>query len=111
AREMTTALARENAAAIRARGFTVTPGNLYLAHFLGPGGAIVALGAASDTPIASLFAAGVISANPFLAGHTASWVIEWAARKMNQKEPVQTAQAAPSEPLIKYAGNKAFLAM
>jgi murein DD-endopeptidase MepM/ murein hydrolase activator NlpD len=111
AREMTTALARENAAAIRSRGFTVTPGNLYLAHFLGPGGAIVALAAAPDTPIGQLFGAGVVNANPFLSGHTASWVIEWAARKMNQKAPVETAEAGPAKPLVKYAGNKAFLAM
>jgi murein DD-endopeptidase MepM/ murein hydrolase activator NlpD len=83
--EMTTALTRENANYIRARGHTVTPGNLYLAHFLGPGGAAQALGSSPDTPIITAFGAGVVKANPFLTGQNCGYLIEWAARKMAGK--------------------------
>jgi murein DD-endopeptidase MepM/ murein hydrolase activator NlpD len=116
AREMTTALARENAASIRSRGFAVTPGNLYLAHFLGPGGAVTALGAAPTASVGQVLGSGVVQANPFLAGWSTADLIAWAAKKMNQKVPVVTAGGAPTAtkpvaPVVKYVENKAFLAM
>jgi hypothetical protein len=113
---MTTALARENAASIRSRGFAVTPGNLYLAHFLGPGGAVTALGAAPTASVGQVLGSGVVQANPFLAGWSTADLIAWAAKKMNQKVPVVTAGGAPTAtkpvaPVVKYVENKAFLAM
>jgi hypothetical protein len=57
---------------------------------------------------------GVVKANPFLNGYSAADLIAWAAKKMNQKAPavtVQSAPAAPPQPVIKYAANQAFLAM
>jgi hypothetical protein len=83
AREMVGNLAREGAAFLRARGHTITAGRLYLAHFLGMEGAHVALGAAPDADLLSLFGAGVIRANPFLEGRDAGYVVDWAERKMS----------------------------
>jgi murein DD-endopeptidase MepM/ murein hydrolase activator NlpD len=108
AREMTHAFTRDNAAVIRSRGHPVTPGHLYLAHFLGVGGALQALGGNPNAMIANVFGEHHVRANPFERGKTIGWLIQWAARKMNQKTPVKLAQNAPAKPKSKYAGNKAF---
>jgi len=108
--EMTTALTRENANYIRARGQPVTPGNLYLAHFLGPGGAVQALAASPGDSVLSAFGAGVVSANPFLDGKTNGWLIEWAARKMagKGKAPIIAASTAEAK-AQSFAKNPAFV--
>jgi hypothetical protein len=80
---MVTNLAREGAAFLRARGHAITAGRLYLAHFLGMQGAHAALTANPDTDLLSLFGAGVISANPFLKGRDAGYVVQWAEAKMS----------------------------
>jgi murein DD-endopeptidase MepM/ murein hydrolase activator NlpD len=108
ATEMVAALARGNASYLRSRGQPVTSGNLYLAHFLGPDGAVVALSANPGTPLADLFPAAVIKANPFLTGMSANDVVNWAARKMRQKAP---AVAAPEPPRNQFADNRQFAAM
>jgi murein DD-endopeptidase MepM/ murein hydrolase activator NlpD len=110
ATEMVAALARGNANYLRSRGQPVTSGNLYLSHFLGPDGAVTALSASPGTPLADLFPAAVITANPFLRGWSASDVVNWAARKMKQKAPV-IAAAAPEPPRNQFAGNAQFQAM
>lgn len=109
--EMTTALTRENASYIRARGHTVTPGNLYLAHFLGPEGAAQALGASPATPVAAAFGSGVVKANPFLEGKDCAYLIEWAARKMagKGKAPVIASPAGASPKAQSLASNRDFL--
>jgi hypothetical protein len=81
-REMTGRYAHENAAGLRTAGFEATPGNIYLAHFLGSGDAKKALGARDETPLAELLPAAVITANPFLRGHDVGWIKSWAAGKM-----------------------------
>jgi len=81
-REMVEHLAAEGAAFLRARGHTITAGRLYLAHFLGMDGAHTALAADPDTDLKTLFGAGVINANPFLRGHDAGYVVQWAENKM-----------------------------
>ncbi|TNE68641.1 MAG: M23 family peptidase [Rhodobacteraceae bacterium] len=98
-REMVTNLARENEAYLRARGHVITPGRLYLAHFLGPAGADVALKATTQTPDASVLEVmgpAVVRANPFLTGWSVSQMAAWADRKMNASGvgPV-VAQATP----------------
>lgn len=85
-REMVRNLAREGESYLRARGHKSTPGNLYLAHFLGKGGAHKALSSPPDAMLIDVFGKGVINANPFLAGKDVAYVINWAARKMNRKE-------------------------
>lgn len=81
-REMVRNLARENEAFLRARGHVVTPGRLYLAHFLGPGGANTALRAGPNQTVLEVMGAGVVNANPFLRGKTIAWLWDWADRKM-----------------------------
>lgn len=81
-REMVANLARENEAHLKAHGHSITAGRLYLAHFLGPDGANTVLGAAPDASLAAILGDGVIRANPFLTGKTASYVIGWAEAKM-----------------------------
>ena len=61
ARSMTSAFTRDNAAVIRQAGHNVTPGNLYLAHFLGVGGAIKVLSNNPNRQIAPLAPARRIS--------------------------------------------------
>jgi murein DD-endopeptidase MepM/ murein hydrolase activator NlpD len=109
---MTTALTRENASYIRSRGHIVTPGNLYLAHFLGPGGAATALGTPPDAPVLNVFGASVVRANPFLEGRSTAWLIEWAAKKMagKGKAPVIAAsQGTATAKAQSLAANKDFV--
>ncbi|SUZ32346.1 hypothetical protein ROE7235_02102 [Roseibaca ekhonensis] len=81
-RAMVLNLAREGESYLRARGHDITAGRLYLAHFLGMDGAHVALSADPSADLQALFGAGVINANPFLRGHDAAYVVDWAERKM-----------------------------
>ncbi|EJM97815.1 peptidoglycan DD-metalloendopeptidase family protein [Phyllobacterium sp. YR531] len=83
ATEMVMNLANENEATLKASGIPGTAGNLYLAHFLGGGGAVTVLSAAPDTQLSSLFDQSVFTANPFLYGKTAGWIVDWSSRKMS----------------------------
>ncbi|AGT11476.1 M23 family metallopeptidase [Paracoccus aminophilus] len=82
-RQMVRALAQENEAFLRARGHQITPGNLYLAHFLGPLGASQVLSADPEARVGDVMGQGVVSANPFLSGYTIADLRNWAARKMS----------------------------
>ncbi|GLS86117.1 peptidase M23 [Cypionkella aquatica] len=84
-REMVTALAREGESYLRARGHDITAGRLYLCHFLGAEGANMVLKAQDDQLVGDVMGAGVIKANPFLAGRTIAYVKEWAELKMGRK--------------------------
>ncbi|MFN4098632.1 MAG: hypothetical protein ACK4GT_02530 [Pararhodobacter sp.] len=83
-REMVLNLAREGERHLRARGHDITPGRLYLAHFLGMEGAHIALSAPRETPLSSLYSAAVINANPHLRGQTAGFVVDWAETLMQR---------------------------
>ena len=86
AREMTTRYVEENARALRSAGMPVTDGNLYLAHFLGAGGAIKLLSAQDKSqPVVNLVGQKVVDANRFIQGKSVQWVIDWTARKMGQQ--------------------------
>jgi murein DD-endopeptidase MepM/ murein hydrolase activator NlpD len=87
ASEMLHRLTAENEADLRRAGHQASAGNLYLAHFLGSMGANYVLSAPSETPLYDILDSQVISANPFLYGRDAAWVINWAARKMNRSAP------------------------
>lgn len=82
-RAMTEALASENAAMLTRAGFNASPGNTYLAHFVGPNGAVGVLKADSATPVANLLDPKAINANPFLLNMTAGDLQNWANNKMN----------------------------
>ena len=89
-RDMTRIFTEENVAYLQSRGLPTEPGDIYLAHFLGKGGAAEALRAGSDVPIRSVLTANAISANrgiryngkPF-----GQWTVRdlraWAASKMD----------------------------
>jgi hypothetical protein len=81
-REMVENLAREGESYLKSKGQAVTAGRLYLCHFLGMQAAAVVVAAAADTPLANLVDPSVITANPFLTGHDAGWVENWADNLM-----------------------------
>lgn len=73
----------DNVSFLRRIGASLTNGNVYLAHFLGTGGAGRLLRASADTPVEQLLDAATIEANKsILRGKSASEVIAWAHRKM-----------------------------
>lgn len=80
-REMTLRYTQENAATLEASGNAVTPGNLYLAHFIGPGGAKSVLSKGDDTQLADVLSPSVIDANSFLQGKTVGWLKNWSDKK------------------------------
>ena len=82
-REMAGYLLNENESALKAQGIETTPGNLYLAHFLGAGAAAKVLKADKDTPVADIVGADAVKANQsILGGKTVGSVVGWAERKM-----------------------------
>ncbi|MEP6827743.1 MAG: hypothetical protein ABJA10_06685 [Aestuariivirga sp.] len=72
----------DNGAVLQSQGLPVTDGTKYLAHFLGPGGAVKALKADPNTPLSALLDPDAIRANPQLASMTAGGVRAWADKKM-----------------------------
>lgn len=75
--QMMDRLVDQNEAALQKGGFQPTAGNLYLAHFLGSGGALKALRDPNGRP-----SEDVVEANPFLAGWTNAQIAAWADKKM-----------------------------
>ena len=82
AREMLYHLTRETEVFLRRRGHTVTPGRLYLGHFLGPGDANRILRTPGGVPLHNVLSGGVMRANPFLRGWNVAKIQNWAERKM-----------------------------
>lgn len=75
--------AAQNGSFLRARGLEDSPGNLSLAHFLGPADAAKVLKAEPGTPVESLLPAKVIEANhEVLRGKSADEVIAWAHKRI-----------------------------
>ncbi len=97
-REMVRNLAREGEAYLRSRGHTITPGNLYLCHFLGAAGAAKALSAPREASVLDVMGAGVVGANPFLRGKTIGDLIAWSDRKMQIKGQPVVVSSAPAIP-------------
>ncbi|MBR0814900.1 hypothetical protein JQ544_25450 [Bradyrhizobium diazoefficiens] len=88
--KMTDAYATENEARLRRAGVPVTPTSTYLMHFAGPGGGVKLMKADPNTPVESIFDDNAIKANPFLRGKTASWVIAWANKKVEDAATSQS---------------------
>lgn len=94
-------LTADNAAALRRAGHEPTAGSLYLAHFLGPGGANKLLGASRATPIESVLPANVVKANrTVLAGKSVGDVVDWARGKMGDTAPAEPVTVAMAEEVI-----------
>lgn len=101
-REMVRNLAREGEAYLRSRGHTITPGNLYLCHFLGAGGAAKALSAPREAAVIDVMGAGVVGANPFLRGKTIGDLVAWSDRKMQVKgSPVVSSGSSAPAPVVR----------
>jgi hypothetical protein len=92
-------LTARNARELRAAGHTDDDGNLYLAHFLGRGGAIKVLGADPHTPMVNLVGADAVKANrSILENKSAGDVIAWAHNKMGESAPSADAPWRMSAP-------------
>jgi hypothetical protein len=84
-RNMIAALAADNASSLERNGLSTTPENLYLAHFLGVGGATNLLSSPPDTPTEDVLGNAQIRANKsVLEGKSVQDVIEWAKGKMGE---------------------------
>ncbi|WP_244434347.1 hypothetical protein [Agrobacterium tumefaciens] len=81
-REMTGHYASENAQFLKNQGVPVNDGNVYLAHFLGPRGAVQVLKSDPSASVQSVVGEGVVNANGFLRGKTVADVVQWANAKM-----------------------------
>jgi hypothetical protein len=94
--EMVEAYAAENAKRLVRAGHEATPGNIYLAHFAGPSGALRVLGAEPDASARSVLGDDAVTANPFLEKMTIGDLRSWADRKMRtQASPRPQAPAFP----------------
>ncbi|MDF2235367.1 hypothetical protein P2H44_22660 [Albimonas sp. CAU 1670] len=101
--EMTVAYTRENAATLEAAGLSPSIENLYLAHFLGPGGAVRALTADPSAPISRVMDADQIQANRNISyggrklpGWTVADLRRWSETKMGLAEDPGDAWRASS---------------
>lgn len=82
-REMAGYLYDDNAKTLRENGIVPSPANLYLAHFLGAGGAVSVLKAQPGTPVSDVIDPKSVKANrSILEGKTVDSVVDWAAQKM-----------------------------
>lgn len=86
-REMVALYIKENAAILNQAGVAVNKASVYLAHFLGPKGAIAVLTASANTPIENILSKKTINSNEsILRGQTAGEVAAWAAKKVGISE-------------------------
>ena len=97
-RQMVRHLAQENEGYLRARGHGISAGRLYLAHFLGPAGADIALRADPAQSVDSVMGAAVVSANPFLRGWSIAELQNWAERKMTGSASAPAVVVVPETP-------------
>lgn len=95
--EMGPVIAKQNMQALKDAGFEPSAGNIYLAHFLGAGGAKRVLGADPATPVSDLLDHKALRANPsILPGRTAGQVVQWASGEM-QRQADRLARAQRSK--------------
>ena len=81
ARNAALAYTRENARFLTDHGSAVTPANLRLAFFSGPGAALKVLTAKPEEALSNILSSAAIAANPFLRGMTAGGLIAKSARE------------------------------
>lgn len=107
---MVTNLARENERFLQSKGHSISAGRLYLAHFLGPGGANRVLSSGDGNTILAVMGAGVVRANPFLKDYTVADLKAWADRKMRGSgSATRPEPAAPPPPPRMSAEMKAYI--
>lgn len=82
-------LTESNKRALQAAGLGTSDAALYLAHFLGVGGAISVLKASNNAPLSSVVSSQAINANPHLQKMaTVADIKAWAREKMNDNIPL-----------------------
>ena len=83
-RYMARKLMEENQNILKKKGFNDTKGNLYLAHFAGPGSALKVLRSKPNTRVEDVLSKGQIARNPgvFNKVKTTGQLIKWAQTKM-----------------------------
>lgn len=115
-REMLGNLARENEDYLKSRGHPITAAHLYLAHFLGPGGADLILSSSGTALVSTIVGADVMKANPHLNGMTVNDINAWTARVMGRKvaktaedEADQAPQKVPIAPPADYVAYKGYI--
>ncbi len=74
-----------NERSLRGARHAADAGNMYLAHFAGPGGANKLLSADPNASARSVLGDRAVEANSFLKGMSAADVVQWAHRKMTGK--------------------------
>ena len=78
----------QNMSKLQAAGHAPTPGNTYLAHFLGSAGALHILNAPADAPLERLLPQQVIEANPtVLKGKRVGDLLNWASNTVGKFMP------------------------
>ncbi|MEO7016917.1 MAG: hypothetical protein ABI067_10295 [Leifsonia sp.] len=96
---MATKYGDDNATVLKSQGLPVTDGTKYLAHILGPGGAVKALKSDPNASLTSILSPEAIQANPQLAGMTAGGARAWADKKMGVAAAPQGQPAAQIAPI------------
>lgn len=97
-KEMVAAYAAENTKRLEGSGIQPTPGNVYLAHFLGPGDAVKVLTADPGTPLANILPAKSYNANrSIMDGKSAGDLAAWSDRKMSGAMPTALASLDDKE--------------
>ena len=98
--EMTRNLAKENAAGLQSSGFPVNESTLYLAHFLGLGGARKMLNAPADALASEVAGGAATTANQSILGgtKTAADVLRWASNKMDGAKSFDMASVTGTSP-------------
>ena len=93
---------KANADALKLAGFEATGTNVYLAHFLGVGGAIKLLQADPNTPIEQLTSAKAREKNSTVLkpGMTAQNIINWAGNTINRAPSAPATGGQPGSPNV-----------
>ncbi len=99
------AFTADNANILMGSGIEPTAGNLYAAHFLGAGSALVVLRASDVVPMSDLVSPSVIKANPFLADMTAGQFRAWSQRKGGGSEIAFSETAGGIAEVLEAAGD------
>ncbi|WP_408590094.1 hypothetical protein [Novosphingobium sp.] len=90
-------LTGENAEWLQRNGVAADPGNLYVVHHLGQGGAERVFRADPSARLEDILPAEVIAANPHMRGQTAGEFIAWARKRMGQAGDAPLPAIAPAE--------------
>jgi hypothetical protein len=97
ARRAAEAFSKDNLDYLSDRGLEPTFGDLRLAFLLGPSAAARVLQAEPGKPVSGILGDGVIAANPFMRGMTASDLVARATRDIGGKPPTRAERVARAD--------------